>query len=616
MITSDGAVDAELVSSYLAGDRSALGSIYDRYGQSLFDTATAMTNNRDDASDMVQDVFVLAAERLGQLRDPSRLKPWLFAILRNEVYRRSRRRSRQAITDFSAPEHDAMLPSTPSSSDAVDDALEGAELAELVRAAASGLDARDQLVLELSVRQGLSGDDLADALGVSVHQSYGLVHRMRERTERSLGAYCIARRGRKECDELDAILKGWSGDFTVLLRKRVSRHIDACNTCERSRRRFAPLALVGAAPAFAAPIGLRSSILERVALLHPDVSTGLGGDGSTSSQAPTTSPSTSTSTRSTSESESGTQATFGAADPSTGFPLLQATSRIGRRAVLSMMGIAASGVILVGSFVLIADRSSTEPINADEVPRGEASSVDGLPPTTAETGDEPVEPSDSVPLPATSTTVAPTTTSTTVTTTTSTTFPQAVSPIASGPSTSSSTTVAPSTTLAPTTTLASSTTSTTLAPTTTTTTTVAPTTTTTSTTTTTTTTTTITTTTLPSNQSPRGTVSLSCRKVTYGTVALFTRYDLEITMKMTDADDDDITMNVDVFQSGDSNAAIVMGTSTDTEVTVSGAGTAFFAHSTTSPAPISLLAKATDPSGGQLTESLTVDPSNSSECPT
>ncbi|HBU75741.1 MAG TPA: RNA polymerase sigma factor, partial [Acidimicrobiaceae bacterium] len=91
MITSDGAVDAELVSSYLAGDRSALGSIYDRYGQSLFDTATAMTNNRDDASDMVQDVFVLAAERLGQLRDPSRLKPWLFAILRNEVYRRSRR---------------------------------------------------------------------------------------------------------------------------------------------------------------------------------------------------------------------------------------------------------------------------------------------------------------------------------------------------------------------------------------------------------------------------------------------------------------------------------------------------------------------------------------------
>jgi len=67
------------------------------------------------------------------------------------------------------------------------------------------------------------------------------------------------------------------------------------------------------------------------------------------------------------------------------------------------------------------------------------------------------------------------------------------------------------------------------------------------------------------SSSPRGTVSLSCRKVTYGTAALFTRYDLEITKKMTDADDDDITMNVDVFQSGETNAAIVMGTSTDGE---------------------------------------------------
>ena len=105
----DGAVDAELVSSYLADDRSALGSIYDRYGQSLFDTATAMTNNRDDASDMVQDVFVLAAEPWSIAR-PIATETWLFAILRNEVYRRSRRQSRQAITDFSSPEHDAMLP--------------------------------------------------------------------------------------------------------------------------------------------------------------------------------------------------------------------------------------------------------------------------------------------------------------------------------------------------------------------------------------------------------------------------------------------------------------------------------------------------------------------------
>ena len=317
-----GAADAQLVAAYLGGDRSALGGIYDRHGSSLFDTAAAMTGSRDDAADMVQDVFVIAAERLGQLRDPSRLRPWLFAILRNEVFRRSRRRSRSVVTDFSAPEREVMVPTSPPESERVDDELDAAELAELVRGAARGLDARDQLVLELSVRQGLTGSDLADALGVSAQQGYGLVHRMRERTERSLGAYCVARRGRRDCEELAGILAGWDGEFTVLLRKRVARHIETCSTCERTRRRFLPLGLVGAAPAFAAPIGLRDRIMEQVlALDSPQASPG----------------------------ESGAEA---GVDAATGFPLLDGVARSGRRLLGLVAGTAAVSLIAVGGLLV------------------------------------------------------------------------------------------------------------------------------------------------------------------------------------------------------------------------------------------------------------------------
>jgi RNA polymerase sigma factor (sigma-70 family) len=250
--------DAQLVTAHLAGDRAAFAAIYDRYGDTLYDTAAAMTRHRDDAADITQDVFVVAAERMGQLRDPSRLKPWLFAILRNEVYRRSGKRKRVVLTDFTEPVAEMALP--PQTDDETA-GLEYQELAELVRSAASGLDERDQLVLELSVRQGLDGDDLADALGVTAQQSYGLVHRMRQRTERSLGAYCVARGGRDDCEELAEILRGWDGEFNVLIRKRVARHIDRCDTCERSRRKVAPLALFGAAPAFAAPADLRDRVL-------------------------------------------------------------------------------------------------------------------------------------------------------------------------------------------------------------------------------------------------------------------------------------------------------------------------------------------------------------------
>ena len=251
--------DAQLVTAYLSGDRNALASIYDLYAPGLFDTAAAMLSDRHDAADMVQDVFCIAAERLNQLRDPDRLKPWLYAVLRNEVYRRTKKRKRTTPTDFQSE-------TVPEVVAAFDPNAEGAaasfdELAELVRSAAAGLDERDRLVLELSVRQGLSGTDLADALGVSPEQSYSLVHRMRDRIEKSLGAFTVAKMGGQDCKELAAIISGWNGEFSVLIRKRVARHIDECAICEKTRSKYAPLALFGVAPAFLLPIGLREKVL-------------------------------------------------------------------------------------------------------------------------------------------------------------------------------------------------------------------------------------------------------------------------------------------------------------------------------------------------------------------
>ena len=253
--------DAQLVTAYTAGDRSALAGIYDRFSGGLYDTAAAMLRDRHEAADAMQDVFLIAAERMGQLREPERLKPWLYAILRNEVYRRTKKRGRQLPTDFSAMGAPEVV--APMAPDAEGEAVSAAELGELVRSAACGLDERDQMVLELSVRQGLQGADLAAALGVSAEQSYTLVHRMRERVDRSLGALIVARAGRKDCADLADVLKGWDGEFTVLVRKRVARHIENCETCERTKKKAAPLALLGAAPAFAAPPTLRDLILSK-----------------------------------------------------------------------------------------------------------------------------------------------------------------------------------------------------------------------------------------------------------------------------------------------------------------------------------------------------------------
>jgi DNA-directed RNA polymerase specialized sigma24 family protein len=91
--------DAELVQDFLTGNSAALGDLYDRFAPGLYDTAAAMLRDRDGASDVVQDVFCVAATKLGQLRDPTRVKPWLYAIARHEIFRRTKQRSRSTSLD-------------------------------------------------------------------------------------------------------------------------------------------------------------------------------------------------------------------------------------------------------------------------------------------------------------------------------------------------------------------------------------------------------------------------------------------------------------------------------------------------------------------------------------
>jgi RNA polymerase sigma factor (sigma-70 family) len=262
--------DPDLVAQALAGDRAALAAIYDRYADRVHDLCRHMLGDADEAADVCAQVFLVAFSRLGQLRDPERLRSWLFAIARHEVYRRSRQRSRTRLVE-GVEQMDRLMAEQVQAGVATsddDDQVDVAALVAVLRAAADGLDDRDRMVMELQL-QGLDGDELAAALGTSVSTGYQQVHRMKERLERSVGALLVARQGRSECDELDRLLSGWDGTFSVLWRKRVARHVDRCEVCER-RRSAIPAALFGTAAAVpmvpvsavgAAPAAVRDRVL-------------------------------------------------------------------------------------------------------------------------------------------------------------------------------------------------------------------------------------------------------------------------------------------------------------------------------------------------------------------
>src|ERR1700733_11519813 len=90
--------DSEMVAAVVAGDPEGLASVYDRYAGSLHAYCRTLLAEAD-AAGAVQDTFIIAAAKLEGLRDPDRLRPWLYAVARNECHRRQRAQARTASLD-------------------------------------------------------------------------------------------------------------------------------------------------------------------------------------------------------------------------------------------------------------------------------------------------------------------------------------------------------------------------------------------------------------------------------------------------------------------------------------------------------------------------------------
>ena len=206
--------DSELVLAAREGDQSAIGQIYDRYADRLFGFAFSILRDREEAADAVHDVILRSSQRLDQLKDPSRLRPWLFAIARNEVMTRTRQRSKR--DDREVPDMAADLPDH-------DQGLVRDELQTLVWEAADALQPRDRELLELSM-QGLEGEELAQALGVKTSHVHVLTSRMRDRMEKAVGSLLVARLGRDDCENLEELLSDWDGKFTLEVRSKVTTY--------------------------------------------------------------------------------------------------------------------------------------------------------------------------------------------------------------------------------------------------------------------------------------------------------------------------------------------------------------------------------------------------------
>jgi RNA polymerase sigma factor (sigma-70 family) len=91
--------------------RPEFASLVKEHYQALFRFAHSMARNPDDASDLVQQTFLIWAEKGDKLRDAAKVKSWLFTTLYREFLRLHRKNQRQQSQEHQTLE--ALAPPIP-----------------------------------------------------------------------------------------------------------------------------------------------------------------------------------------------------------------------------------------------------------------------------------------------------------------------------------------------------------------------------------------------------------------------------------------------------------------------------------------------------------------------
>jgi RNA polymerase sigma-70 factor (ECF subfamily) len=154
--------DADLVHAARTGDANSLGLLVARHRAGMYAVAVSLLGYGPDAEDAVQDAALTALRRIGDVRDPDAVGPWLRAVVRNAC--RSRLRSATAH-----PVDHATLLSLPSTEPEPDEVLDGHAMRDWIWHAIGSLTPSLRLVTMLRYFTDVTDyQSIATACGIPV----------------------------------------------------------------------------------------------------------------------------------------------------------------------------------------------------------------------------------------------------------------------------------------------------------------------------------------------------------------------------------------------------------------------------------------------------------------
>lgn len=192
--------DVALVARARKGDAAAFEQLVRQYDRQIFRVAQHITQNREDAEDIAQDVFLKAYEKLEQFQGNSKFSTWLVRIAVNESLMRLRKRktSRTVSMDEDVQTEEGAIPRDFADWSPNPEQIYGqSELGDILKKTIQGLPPGFRTVFTLRDIENLSTEETAEALGLSIPAVKSRLLRARLQLRERLSRYMKQPEGAK-----------------------------------------------------------------------------------------------------------------------------------------------------------------------------------------------------------------------------------------------------------------------------------------------------------------------------------------------------------------------------------------------------------------------------------
>jgi len=181
--------EAQMIASILAGDRHLFHELIRPYERRVYVMALSFLHNEADADDTAQEAFLKAYRNLAGFRGEAKFGTWLVSITLNEARSRLRNRDNMKLESLDEPPDDQGHTSPALLRDwreIPSEALERKEVGQLLHQAVTALPAIYREVFVLREVEGLSINEAAGALDISIASVKVRLHRARMMLQRTL----------------------------------------------------------------------------------------------------------------------------------------------------------------------------------------------------------------------------------------------------------------------------------------------------------------------------------------------------------------------------------------------------------------------------------------------